>query len=88
MHCRAVRKRRFTVMAALRRIGSRSASTTVSRKTLSPHSSCTSADPGSRAASMSTTDGSSSKSTSTSAGEILGGTARVSATQAAMGSPT
>src|SRR5438477_376561 len=43
MHCRAVRNRRFTVMAALFRIGSRSASTTVSRKTLSPQCSCTSA---------------------------------------------
>ena len=87
MHCRAVRMRRRTLIAARARIGARSSSTNVSSTTLSPQCSWTSGAPGLTAATMSTTAGSSSKSTSTSAA-MSSASARVGATHIATSSPT
>ena len=69
--CREVRSSRVTERAALALTASKFTSVEVVRKRLSPQCSCTSGAPGLRAASMSVTAGSGSKSTSISA-HVLG----------------
>jgi hypothetical protein len=88
MLCRAVRTWRRTTMGAFALMAVRSPFTSVCRKTLSPHSSCTSAGGVAlRAASMSTTAGRSSICSSTRAA-MSSAWARVGATHMAMVSPT
>lgn len=87
MHCRAVRNSRVTETAALAATAAMSSSTRVSRKRLSPQSSCTKAESGCRAASMSCTAGSASKSTCTAAARSSA-SARLGATHMAIISPT
>ena len=87
MHWRAVRTSRVTLTAARAATASMSSSISVSRKTLSPHCSWISGASASRAASMSETAGNISKSTATRSA-MSSASARVSATQTAIVSPT
>ena len=86
MHWRAVLMWRRILIGALA-MDDKSSSTMVSRKMLSPHSSCTNAGGAVRAFTISTTAGNSSMSANTPCA-MSSACARVGATQAAISSPT